>query len=469
MRWPIRNQILLPLWLTQLAVVVIVSTGMAWWSLAHVGRQVDERIEELAETIQQAQYPLTVAVLDQLRGLSGAEFVIRDSGGNVLTSTLAPVELQGSQPESQKNPSANPDNAGAAIMRFGGQEFLSRPVSARFAGQHAEVLILYPDSLIQTARRDAVVVPAAFGILTMLCSMLAVAVVAQRIGRRMQGIEQQVARVSHGDFRPIPEPVRNDELRDLSRSVNRMALELDLLTGRIRESERAQLIKQLAGGIAHQLRNAVTGARLAVQVHRRRCAQASDESLEVALRQLALTEEQIRGLVALVREESRACHPGNIEDVVHEVVRLIQPICDHRHLELRIEGSTGSLHCRDADQLRATVLNLCMNAVDASHPEGHLRIHLSHCGEDAVIDVEDDGPGVDAAIEADMFEPFRTTKSDGMGLGLSLVRQAAKDHDGSIAYSRTDGITRFRLTLKGIVVAEEVRHSEAMVGTGERT
>jgi signal transduction histidine kinase len=262
----------------------------------------------------------------------------------------------------------------------------------------------------------------------------------------MQKIEQQVARVAGGEFQPIPLMDRDDELRDLAASINTMCTALAKMTSQLRESERSQLIKQVAAGIAHQLRNALTGARMAVQIHRRRCAHPSDESLDVALRQLALTEEQIRGLVAIVRDEHRIPVAGKLVDLTNEIVMLMKFLCDHRQIELRVVDDSDNAAVSDADAVRAGLLNLCMNAVEAAGTGGKVEIRMSLRESMAVIDVYDNGPGISPELADTVFAPFQTSKPDGMGLGLSLARQAANGLGGTVEYlRRTDG-TLFRMT-----------------------
>ena len=101
---------------------------------------------------------------------------------------------------------------------------------------------------------------------------------------------------------------REDEVADLALSVNRMCSQLKEMQQTIHRSERSRLLAQLGAGLAHQLRNSLTGAKLSVQLHAKRHPDAAaDQTLSVALRQLALTEEQVRGLLSIGRVEQAAC------------------------------------------------------------------------------------------------------------------------------------------------------------------
>ncbi len=95
-------------------------------------------------------------------------------------------------------------------------------------------------------------------------------------------------------------------MRDLARSINEMSAQLSEMRRTIRQTERTHVLAQLAAGLAHQLRNSLTGARMSIQLHAKRFPpREGDETLNVALRQLAITEEQVRR-IALARPRRAA-------------------------------------------------------------------------------------------------------------------------------------------------------------------
>jgi signal transduction histidine kinase len=102
----------------------------------------------------------------------------------------------------------------------------------------------------------------------------------------------------------------------------------------------------------------------------------------------------------------------------------------------------------DPGQLRQVFVNLIENAVFAASPAGAVTVRGRTADGAVELDVEDSGPGVDAATRSRLFEPLITTKDHGVGLGLALVKRIAERHGGSVGYSdRPGGGARFTVRL----------------------
>src|SRR5690606_20233007 len=104
---------------------------------------------------------------------------------------------------------------------------------------------------------------------------------ARRLTRPLAELAERTAAIAQGDFAPLPVGRRNDELRDLVESINSMTEQLAEYERRIRHQDRLRTLGQLGASMAHQLRNAAAGGRMAIELHRRECsAGAADESLD---------------------------------------------------------------------------------------------------------------------------------------------------------------------------------------------
>ena len=101
----------------------------------------------------------------------------------------------------------------------------------------------------------------------------------------------------------------------------------------------------------------------------------------------------------------------------------------------------------DRTSLRAAILNLTLNAIDAAGPGGEIGLEVRNVGGAVEVEVADNGPGPPSELACSLFEPFVTSKPEGVGLGLALARQVATDSGGTLSWSRSGKETRFRLTV----------------------
>lgn len=442
MRWPLRNQILMPFVAIQAATVVCVTAAAVWFSVAQIENDIDSRLDSVSSTLRTADYPLTVSILEQLRDLSGADFVVIDDREVPKLATLTstddsePIDwsqLQGHVPEIR------------TTINLAGETFIAQRIPWRRGLQNESVFILFDQTEWQAQRQAAIIAPLIVGTILLIVAIAASIVVSRRIGNRIANVQRQVVKIADGDFSPVTPPRTDDELRELAETVNRMAVILDESMRKIRETERNALLAQLVGGLAHQLRNAITGARISTQLHQRRCANSGDEALHVALQQLTLVEQQIKALLRVTRGETRSRIAGCVGEILDQTVSLVRPLCEHQSIELCFQRDTGNWEIPDADALRAAVLNLIMNAIEAAGPTGVVEVTATANGQQVTIDVVDNGPGI-LHPEA-IFEPFYSTKKEGVGLGLSLAKSACEECQGSLSHHRENNRTIFRMTL----------------------
>ncbi|QEH38398.1 Nitrogen regulation protein NR(II) [Aquisphaera giovannonii] len=455
----IRNQILIPIVAIQAAAVAAVALTAATLAARRVEREVVDRLNGVLETLGRAGIPYTPSTLEKMRGLSGAHFAVYDEAGRLVDATIeAPRALP---PDVDAGGPA--ERLGAlgeypAILLDGTRYFAARMRAAASglpapASRASTLLVLYPETSWRQARREAATAPLVVGSGALLLMAGVTGWTAQRIGRRIQRLERQVARIAGGDFEELEPGNRPDEVRDLALSVNTMCGRLREMQGTIRRSERERLLAQVGAGLAHQLRNALTGARMSVQLHARRFPPPEgDETLKVAIRQLAMTEDQVKGLLSLGRAERRPPEACDARALLDEVAGLIGPAGQHARVRLVVDGRDGEGPLPlfgDRANVRAAVLNMALNAIEAAGAGGEVRLGATTDHEAGVttFEIADDGPGPPPELAANLCEPFVTGKREGVGLGLALARQVAEGHGGRLEWTREGGITAFRLTL----------------------
>jgi signal transduction histidine kinase len=381
-----------------------------------------------------------------MRGLTGAEYVVaRFDGEIVATSDERFANLVADGYEQRT----------AAIDR--------RPVGGGQFVLHA----FYPLATLHEAQWQAAWPPLAIGGGAILLVFAAAYWVANRVTQPVQQLRTQVQRIAEGDFHPAPIPARDDEIRDLVAAVNQMAEKLARYEEETRQSERLKTLGTLGGGIAHQIRNAATGCRIALDLHLRDLARQDypanghgdgESPLGVATRQLELIETHIQRFLELGRTSTSPKRPVDLASVTQQAIALAEPMARHAGLSIEFSRPDVSLQITgDEEALAQMLLNLLVNAVEATartrvmattpvaagRDSRPIVVELRRTPAGCELAVGDPGPGPAPTIQARLFQPFATDKPGGTGLGLVVSRKIAEDHGGRVRWERRGEQTWF--------------------------
>ncbi|MBN9120378.1 MAG: sigma 54-interacting transcriptional regulator, partial [Planctomycetes bacterium] len=167
-----------------------------------------------------------------------------------------------------------------------------------------------------------------------------------------------------------------DELRDLCESVNDMARRLAAFQDELQRSERLRVLGQFSGGLAHQLRNAAGGARLAVELFLAENPTADPEPLRVALRQLARIESNLKQFLALGKPPAGQWKPCDLSELIDQAVSLLKPQCQHAGTTVVWDRPAPCVISGDATALSHLFGNVIGNAVEAAGPGGTVDVRI---------------------------------------------------------------------------------------------
>lgn len=466
MRWPIQIQLLLPVLSVVILAIVLASAATAWVGVWRARQQQEDNLRRVVTTLTSAPYAPTESVLEQMSKLSGAEFVLLDEQGQVQASTLrlSPQEL----------PAINAMAVGDDLERFSenprvkvnGQFYLGHrtPVAKRWVTiAPGSLVVLYYEDRWWAAIRRAGYPAFLSGAVAAAAAMVVTALLAQRFVRPIQRLGDQTARIAGGDFHPVEVFSRDDEIRDLAVSINRMVEKLSRYETEVRRNEQLRTLGRLGAGMAHQLRNSATGARMAIELHQRECANGDDaDSLQVAMRQLRLMESYIQRFLTLGRSRPVPHERVALETIVEEVLELVRPNCVHAKIQLTVHRPEESVEVLgEAEALRQVLVNLILNAIEAASREsnGLPRVIVELQKRDmarAVLQVKDSGPGPAESVRDQLFQPFVSEKPEGAGLGLFVAHRIVEAHGGSLAWQRDDSMTCFTVDIPLIEASRQV-------------
>jgi signal transduction histidine kinase len=475
MRWPLKRQIMLPMAAIMLATVLMLGGLCAILAVRATKSRIEAQIAGVTQILQTSNFPLTDAVLQKMKALSGAELLVLDRSGKLLHTSgatrpfvplLAAKEL--------------PDRRGGVISlgdhlwtRNGGYFHTAMALTGRRAADEAATLhIFYPQRDYRRAWQHAVYPSLAFVALALPAVVLVAGWTAGRVSRRMNRLQAQVGRIAEGDFAQLELGDRDDEIRALGEAVNRMAALLARYEDDVRRTERTRTLARLGGGIAHQLRNSATGCRIALDLHAGECSSADRcESLTVAKNQLQLMDEFIQRFLRLGNPaQERQEVPIDLGALVDGLIPLMRPAARHSGVTLDWQMPIDRFTVAgDAAMLTQLVINLLDNAIAAaaqsnlrSPSSARVAVTLSRPAPGSFrLTVADTGPGPPTEISDELFEPFVTSKTDGIGLGLSVARDVARQHSGRMFWQRDRDMTEFCVELPAVVRRNEPAGSQA--------
>lgn len=250
-----------------------------------------------------------------------------------------------------------------------------------------------------------------------------------------------------------------DKLTELGESFNNLAFLLEQesrqvgsMRAQFAEKEKMVAVGQLAGGVAHEVCNPLASISSIVQMLKR-----SGPSVTNA-QKLDQVDEHVQRISTAVRQLSHLARPGtgrwrrtDVGTLLDEAVRLIK--LDRRAARISVScqhpASLPDTYVQRS-QLQQVLVNLGLNALDATPQGGHLAMRARRQEAEIIIEVEDDGTGIDPSLGRRVFEPFFTTKTPdrGTGLGLAVSYGIVQQHRGSIDFESTPGNgTVFRIVL----------------------
>ena len=318
-----------------------------------------------------------------------------------------------------------------------------------------------------------------------------------------KGIRRSIAQLSvpvrdaTGKLSGIVGPITvsaEDGFQQLEAALQGLSDRIGTVVQRLQETEQAatraeQLaaVGQLAAGLAHELRNPLTAIKVLIQ-----SAVASRSTKSLSHRDLAVIEEEVLRLDRTIQNFLDYARPPKAEKrlvavqaAIQQTVDLVSPRAAQLGVEVDCQLPADAIQIEaDPAQIRQVLLNLLMNALDATPQGGTVRVRIdcepplepnrasdevSATPEWIAIEVADSGPGVPADLGERIFEPFVSTKETGTGLGLSICRRIVEEHGGRIAAAnRPEGGAAFCVRLPVRQVAQ-VHSSKQLADSADTT
>ncbi len=382
-----RNRLLIGFVAVHLVLTVVMGM-IAWRWLDHAMKmQAQDSARSVGRVLAQGGFPLTDEVVEKMRALTGYQF-------RVLPALSEP-----------------------------------RPGTVQVAEAGKVVEVDFRSDTYLAASRAVFIGTLIMIVAGSLAFWLVAWWLAGQFARPVERLAGAARIIGAGDFERAVEPVGSGEFLQLAHELELMRKRLSELDRQHRQDERLATLGTFTATIAHEVRNPLSAVRLTVQLLARRTG--DDPGVRLIMEELERLDLIVDELLAFSKGMQVTPQRCDLREVAEDVARLLRRQAEHAGAEIAITGA--STVTADPARMRQLLMNLLLNAIQAVQtmkPEnqGVVTIVLQADG----LRVSDNGPGVDPALAARLFEPFTTNRAAGTGLGLHLAKAIAEAHGATL-------------------------------------
>ncbi len=379
------------------------------------------------------------------------------------TNCVIPAEWQPDQRLIQR---ALDSNRSAQLVQISGRQWLSlaeHRADSTFAvlimdvpesviaakNQISEAITVYNTmSLIkESIIRKNLVWAIAILLLVILASLAIVAArnLSRDVSEPVRDLVSGMERAASGDLSAPVTTTAKGEFRFLVDTFNRMLTDLASAGEKLLEAERVSARQEVARRISHEIKNSLTP--ISISLRNLRKIEGEKEPDPRRIKQLDALEEEFQSLKNMAAEFSeftRMPQPEKtwikLNDVILSTARFLEATAENIRIKTILSENLPEIEA-DREQIKRMIGNLLKNAIEASPARSAVTLttEKSADGKAIVIEIRDEGQGMDEATLTRAFEPYFTTKAKGTGLGLAIVRKIVDEHQGTLQIESQKG------------------------------
>lgn len=215
-------------------------------------------------------------------------------------------------------------------------------------------------------------------------------------------------------------------------------------------AERLSLLGQFAAGLAHEIKNPLTSIKMLLQGSLENNLPLERIDLEIMEKEINRIDKIVKDFLSFARVNRKSWESFNLNELLREVELLCKKEFERKGIDFYLHLPKEEIFFYgDADGIKQILLNLLLNAYQAVNGrEGQVHLKAENSDKKIKIVVEDNGEGIPSEILSKVFDPFFTTKPEGTGMGLAIVHNIVKEHQGDIKIFSFPGKgTRVEVTL----------------------
>ncbi len=249
-------------------------------------------------------------------------------------------------------------------------------------------------------------------------------------------------------------------LEQTQKKLEEIYRELHENVAKMKKAERLSAAGQLAASLAHEIRNPLASISGAAGILRRGAAPSEylEDSLDIIQKESQRLNKLLTGFLNFANPRTPRLQRTDPSAIVQSVVSLASHAAELNQVAIvyRVEEQPPEIEC-DPEQLKQVLLNLVINAIEASPSESEIQLRMRLHESRILIEVEDKGCGIPEGVSDRIFDPFFTTKAKGTGLGLAVSSMIVSHHGGTLSFHQNaDRGTTFRIELP---LGQEAAHA----------
>ncbi|WP_353683760.1 HAMP domain-containing sensor histidine kinase [Thermodesulfovibrio sp. 3907-1M] len=271
-------------------------------------------------------------------------------------------------------------------------------------------------------------------------------IISLRYTRPIDNLTEAAIKVAQGDFNYRLDINRKDEIGKIAESFNFMIQKLKeshMLQERLREAEHLAAIGQLSRTIAHEIRNPLNFINLSIDhlIEKLKKEEKNNNNHVKLLETMKQEIYRVNNLITEYLEYTRPLKlnrkPASILEIIDEVVSIIEATAEKEGINIYKDYTVDFTLNIDVDLIKSCFLNIITNAIYAmkNSEVKNLFIKTELVEDSILIRISDTGSGVPEQLIDKIFEPFFSTKKEGLGLGLPLAKKVIEEHGGTIGFS----------------------------------
>jgi len=245
-------------------------------------------------------------------------------------------------------------------------------------------------------------------------------------------------------------PQIRGDLGQVADAINGMAERRVALEEKLRQQDRLAALGKVVAGVAHEVRNPLNSIKLTLQLLDRRLKKgvAASHEVEECMQEIDRLDMIVGRLLAFGRPVMNNRHTQEIEPLIHQALKMVHDPTQQKNVQIFAKQIESGLAADvDGQQVIQVLINLLLNAIEASPVSGTVTVTADSLGPNVCVKIIDQGERIPDDVRQHVFDAYYTTKPNGSGLGLAVSREIVVNHGGALEFESEDTGTTFIMLL----------------------